>query len=71
MSINACQYWEGYNGQKRPMCNGGDPCNQCKAKFIQERGWSLDRNGLWENRVKDHSMLSIDEAFSIEDPLTN
>lgn len=66
--INACKYWTGYTGQKRPMCNGGNPCVQCRSKYLQENGWVL-KNGMWMHNSRE-GMFTLVEAFDIQDPLT-
>lgn len=71
-TINACQYWQGYTGKNRPMCNKGNPCVQCRVKFITERGWKRTRNAMWTHpKKRSGQIVSLSEAFAIEDPLAN
>lgn len=66
MSLQACRYWQGYNGQKPPRCGpaGGSPCVQCMSKFIKVRGWTPIA-GMWES-PHDRTAHTLLEAHQIE-----
>lgn len=64
MSLEACLFWEGYTGQQAPRCNKGNPCTQCKSKFVQAREWKVV-SGMWVS-PHDQTAYTLDEAFQKE-----